>query len=156
MDVVRIINKVCHRPKRTIRFVAWMDEENGGAGGRAYAESHASELHDHVAAIEIDYGDGRPVGLSVAGATERTAPILDLLHGIADPIGGLIAAGDSPGADLETINERGVPAIAPWQDARHYFDYHHSAADTFDKVRIGEIRRVVEAVASLTLALAQS
>lgn len=156
MDVLRIIAKVCPRPKRTIRFVAWMNEENGDAGGRTYADDHASELRDHVGAIEIDYGDGRPLGLNVAGKDERLAPILDVLNEIADPMGGYVRVSDSPGSDLEMMNQRGVPAIAPLQEACGYFDYHHTAADTFDKVRIDEIRRVVEAIAPLAYALAQS
>ena len=155
MDVVRIIKGVCMHPKRTVRFIAWMDEENGGAGGRAYAEDHASELHDHVAAIEIDYGDGRPLALHLAGTEERVAPISEVLHTIADPIGGVVLVTDSPGVDLEAINQKGVPAIAPLQDARYYFDYHHTAADTFDKVRIDEIRKVVEGITPLVYALAQ-
>jgi Iap family predicted aminopeptidase len=156
MDALRIIAKVCPHPKRTIRFIAWMDEESGGVGGDEYAQKHASELRDHVAAIEIDYGDGRPLGLNVAATDERLMPISNVLNEIANPIGGFVRVNDSPGSDLELINQRGVPAIAPLQDARSYFDYHHTAADTFDKVRIGEIQRVVETVALLAYALAQS
>jgi carboxypeptidase Q len=155
MDVVRIIKKICPHPKRTIRFVAWMNEENGGAGGRAYAQDHASELDKHVAAIEIDYGDGRPLGLNVAGPDERIAKLSEVLRIVVDPIGRILSVSDSPGADLRALNDKGVPAIAPLQDARHYFAYHHTAADTFDKVRLGEMRRVIDAIAPLVYALAQ-
>lgn len=156
MDVIRIIKKICPRPKRTIRFVAWMNEENGGAGGHAYAETHASELQDHVAAIEMDYGDGRPLALNVASSDERVAPILKVLDAIADPIGGVVRVGESPGSDLRAINQKGVPAISPLQDARQYFNYHHTAADTFDKVRLDEVRRVVAVIAPLVYALGQN
>lgn len=132
-----------------------MNEENGGAGGRAYAEDHKSELHDHVAAIEIDYGDGQPLGLNVAATEDKLAPISPILMAIADPIGGLVNVSDAPGADLRAVNQAGVPAIAPLQDARHYFDYHHTAADTFDKVRIDEVRREVELITALVYALAE-
>jgi Zn-dependent M28 family amino/carboxypeptidase len=155
LDVIRILKEVCPHPKRTVRLVAWMNEENGAAGGSAYAADHASELHNHVAAIEIDYGDGRPLGLNVSGTDERVGQISDSLHKIADPIGGVLRVSDSPGTDLRVINQKGVPAIAPLQDARHYFDFHHTAADTFDKVRIDEIRRVVKVITSLVYALAQ-
>jgi carboxypeptidase Q len=101
-------------------------------------------LDGHIAAIEIDYGDGRPLGLNVAGPDERVARIAELLHVIGDPIGGVVTVSDSPGADLRAINQKGLPAISPLQDARHYFDYHHTAADTFDKVRFDEMRRVSE------------
>ena len=154
MDVLRILKNINPHPKRTIRFVAWMNEENGGAGGRAYAEAHGSELRDHIAAIEIDYGDGRPVGLSVSATDSRLAPISATLETIANPIGGVVRVSDSPGADLKAINQAGVPGISPLQDGRHYFDYHHTAADTFEKVRIEEVRRVVEVVIDLVYALA--
>lgn len=155
MDVLRIIKAMSPHPKRTIRFVAWMNEENGGAGGRAYVEAHASQLQDHIAAIEIDYGDGRPLALNVAGTSARIAPFADILHTIADPVGGVVKVDTSPGADLESLNQKGVPAIAPLQDARDYFDYHHTAADTFDKVRVDEVRRVVQVITPLVFALAQ-
>lgn len=155
MDVIRILKEVCPHPKRTVRLVAWMNEENGTAGGSTYAADHASELHNHVAAVEIDYGDGRPLGLNVSGTDERVGQISDSLHEIADPIGGVLRVGDSPGSDLRAINQKGVPAISPLQDARHYFDFHHTAADTFDKVRIDEIRRVVKVITSLVYVLAQ-
>jgi carboxypeptidase Q len=155
MDVLRIIKSVCPHPTRTIRFVAWMNEENGVAGGRAYAQDNASQLADHIAAIEIDYGDGRPLALNVAGRDERVASISDVLDTIADPVGGIVRVSESPGVDLKPINEKGVPAISPLQDARHYFDYHHTAADTFDKVRIDEMRRVIAVIAPLAYALGQ-
>ena len=155
MDVVRTIKEVCPHPKRTIRFVAWMNEENGGAGGLAYARDHASELDNHVAAIEIDYGDGRAFGLNLAGPDARVAKILEVLHTVGDPVGGVVKSTDSPGADLREINQKGVPAISPLQDARRYFDYHHTAADTFDKVRIDEMRKVIEVIGSLVYSLAQ-
>ncbi|MGA8438135.1 MAG: M28 family peptidase [Candidatus Sulfotelmatobacter sp.] len=155
MDAVRIIKSVCPHPKRTIRFVAWMNEENGVAGGRAYAQAHASELENHIAAIEIDYGDGRPLALNVAGTDEKVAPISKILNTIADPIGGVVRVHESPGTDIKPINEKGVTAISPLQEARQYFDYHHTAADTFDKVRIDEMHRVIEVIAPLVYALAQ-
>lgn len=156
MDVLRMVKKACPHPKRTLRFVAWMDEENTTTGGRAYAADHASGLRDHIAAIEIDYGDGRPLALNVAGEDERIGPILTVLSAIARPIGGVRRVSDSPTPDLRPINEKGVPAIAPLQDARHYFDYHHTAADTFDKIRIDELRRVAALIAPLAYALAQN
>jgi carboxypeptidase Q len=155
MDVLRLIKTVNPHPKRTIRFVAWMNEENGGAGGRAYAEDHKSELGRHIAAVEVDYGDGRPIGLNVAATEERIAPISAILHRIGDPIGGVNVVSDSPGADLTALNQAGVPAVAPLQESRHYFDYHHSPADTFDKVRVEELRKCVDVIARLVYALAE-
>ena len=156
MDVLRIIKEVNPRPARTIRFVAWMNEENGGAGGRAYAEDYKSELPNHVAALELDYGDGRPLGLNVNASYNKFAPLAAVLHAIGDPVGGVASVDDSPGADLTAMNLAGVPAIAPLQDTRHYFDYHHTASDTFDKVRIDELRQNLEVVSLLVYALAEN
>ena len=155
MDVLRIIKAVNPKPKRTIRFAAWMDEEYGGEGGRAYAEEHRTDLINHIAAVEIDYGDGRPLGLSVCASDDRIAPLSRILHAIADPVGGLVNVSDSPGVDLTAMNKAGVPAISPLQDARKYFSYHHTAADTFDKVRASELRQILQLIAPLVYALAQ-
>lgn len=155
MDVLRILKEVNPQPRRTIRFVAWMNEENGGAGGQAYAENHKSELHQHIAAIELDFGDGRPVGLCVCSRDDRVARLSAILHAIADPIGGVVNVSESPGVDLTAMNELGVPAISPLQDARDYFQYHHTPADTFDKVRADELRRTLELTSSLVYAIAQ-
>lgn len=155
MDVLRVIREVNATPKRTIRFVAWMDEERGGVGGRAYAQDHRTDLPNHIAAIELDYGDGRPLGLNVCATDERLAPLSALLQAIAEPIGGIARVSDSPGVDLTAVSKAGVPAISPLQDARHYFEYHHTPADTFDKVRPEELRRNLELIAPLAYALAQ-
>lgn len=155
MDVLRVIKAVNPKPKRTVRFVAWMNEENGTAGGRTYADDYKSELINHVAAIELDYGDGRPLGLNVSASQSRLLPITGLLHAMGNPIGGVFQVDSSPGVDLGPMNQAGVPAIAPLQDARHYFDYHHTAADTFDKVRFEELRRNLMVLSSLVYALAQ-
>jgi carboxypeptidase Q len=153
--VLRIIQMINPRPRRTIRFIAWMNEENGVAGGHAYAEDHKDELRNHVAAVELDYGDGRPLGLKVHGSEERMTPIAGILCAIAEPIGGLVTVDDSPAIDIGPLNKAGVPCIAPLQDAREYFNYHHTAADTFDKVRPDELRRTLEVIASSVYALAQ-
>jgi len=155
MDVLRIIKSVNPKPKRTVRFVAWMDEEYGGQGGHTYAEDHRADLLNHIAAVEIDYGDGRPLGLSVCATDERIAPFSQMLQAIADTIGGITHVKDSPAVDLTAIGKAGVPAISPLQDARNYFAYHHTAADTFDKVRPEELRKTLELIASLVYTLAQ-
>ena len=132
-----------------------MNEENGGTGGRAYADDHKAELHNHVAAIELDYGDGRPLGLNVCAPEGRLVHLSGLLHTIGDPIGGVFTMTNSPGTHLAAMSVAGVPAISPLQDARHYFDFHHTAADTFDKVRIEELRCNLDVISALVYALAQ-
>jgi carboxypeptidase Q len=155
MDVLRIIKEMNARPARTIRFVAWMNEENGGAGGLTYADRYKSELANHIAAVELDYGDGRPLGLKVSASSDRLASLSPVLHAIGDPFGGVVSVDESPGVDLTAMNQAGVPAIAPLQDTRRYFDFHHTAADTFDKVHVDELRQNLELVSALVYVLAQ-
>ena len=156
MDVIRLIKQMNPHPARTVRFVAWMNEENGVAGGRAYAEAHRQELANHVAAIELDYGDGRPLGLKVQATEQRFEPISSALHSIGDPAGGVIRVESSPAVDIGPINRLGVPAIAPLQDTRRYFRYHHTAADTFEKVNFEELRQNLALVTGLANALAEA
>jgi carboxypeptidase Q len=87
---------------------------------------------------------------------ERFVQVSPILRAIADPLGGLIRVDDSPGSDLTFMSKARVPTIASLQEARRYFDYHHSAADTFDKVRPEELRHTVGAIASLIYSLAQA
>jgi carboxypeptidase Q len=94
--------------------------------------------------------------ISEAANHDKFAPLSAVLHAIGDPVGGVARVDDSPGADLTAMNLAGVPAIAPLQDTRHYFDYHHTASDTFDKVRIDELRQNLEVVSLLVYALAEN
>ena len=64
METAYLIRKLRLRPKRTIRFIAWMNEENGLAGGKAYAKEHEKEIANHFAAMEIDGGAGHPLGIN--------------------------------------------------------------------------------------------
>jgi hypothetical protein len=155
MDAIRIIKEINPHPKRTIRFIAWMNEENGGAGGVAYAKDYRSELPDHVAAIEIDHGDGRPIGWTLAAIPQRSLQIATLLKAMGSTFAAVRNVNSATGFDLTFMNSAGVPAISPLQEAIHYFDYHHTPADTFDKVRESELRELVAGVASVTYALAE-
>jgi hypothetical protein len=134
VEAVRLVKALGLRPRRTLRVVAWANEENGLRGGRAYARDHAAELPLHQAALESDLGAGRPLGIVLAAdpAIEKSlAPVLEVLR----PLGaGFVRASDEAGSDLIPMHVTGVPTFAPLVDARTYFDYHHTAADTFDKI----------------------
>jgi len=135
MGVAAVLQQLGIRPRRTLRVIAWMDEERNGSGSRTYARDHADEFADHVAAIESDFGAGHPVGIEVYGSQktrEALWPVLDVLR----PIGAWLVrpAEGPPGSDIEPIGNAGVPTMAPIVDGRTYFHYHHTAADTFDKV----------------------
>ena len=155
MAALQIIQQLGLKPRRTIRFVAWMNEENGLRGAAAYAHDHADELPRHIAAIESDFGIGAPLGITTnAGAGAGTA--LKQLTEILAPIGANVfeAQARSLGSDLDGIQAAGVPIYEPLVDGRHYFDYHHSAADTFDKVDPVAYQKQVAVMAVLAYYLA--
>ena len=142
------------RPKRTIRIVAWMGEERGLLGARSYGKEHAGEMANHFAAIETDSGAGHAMGIYTTG--DRS--LGTLFQPVAEILGlsgaGVVREFKDPAPDLMPLYFRGVPAFAPIQDTRKYFDYHHTAADTLDKVNAKELRENIAVVAVLSYALA--
>ncbi|HVQ24632.1 MAG TPA: M20/M25/M40 family metallo-hydrolase, partial [Planctomycetota bacterium] len=137
MQAITLLRKLDLRPRRTIRVVLFTDEESGLEGAKTYGKTHAAELGSHVAAIETDSGGFRPVGFSVetgpqalAGAVALAARIGPLL----EPVGaGKIDSGHG-GADIGVLGREGVPLFGFNVEGSRYFDYHHSQADTLDKV----------------------
>lgn len=157
MAAAQIIQQLHLRPRRTLRVIAWMDEENGGGGSKAYAAAHSSEIANHIVAIESDAGAAHPLGFAVKMSPTALAslrPLADVLR----PVGSTLfrPINSSPGSDIEPLVEAGVPGIAIMQDGRKYFDYHHTAADTLDKVNPQELRENAAAMAVLGYALAST
>ncbi len=155
MAAAELIQRLHLRPRRTLRVIAWMDEENGGGGHAAYSKSHAREMASHVVAIESDAGAGHPLGFSAKmspAAFAALRPILDVLL----PVGSSAVRPTqySPGSDIEPLVDAGVPGLGIIQDGRKYFDYHHTAADTLDKVDPQELRENAAAMAVMGYALA--
>jgi carboxypeptidase Q len=155
MQTANLIRQLKLKPKRTIRIIAWMNEENGGAGGRAYAKDFAAQLTNHLAAIESDSGPGHPTGISAhAGnaAIEMLRPLAPILQSYG---AGILRQASTPqGADVSSLDAAGVPTFAPLQDVRKYFDYHHTAADTLDKVNARELAENAAAIAALAYTIA--
>ncbi len=156
MEAAQILTSLHLRPKRTLRVIAWMDEENGGGGHDAYAATHASEMANHVAAIESDLGAGHPLGFE-AKVTSAAFAQLTPIAAVLEPIGAnLLRMVDfSPAADIAPLAHAGVPALGIWQDNRTYFNYHHTAADTLDKVEPQLLRENAAAMAVMGYALAE-
>jgi carboxypeptidase Q len=155
IEAARLIGQLPRRPRRTLRVVAFANEENGLAGGRAYAGAHAAELPRHVAAVESDSGAGRVSGFAWA-AGPSAEPYLATVASILKPFGvGDVKKGGG-GADIGTLRAAGVPLFSPIQDSSRYFDLHHSADDTFDKIDREELNTGVAAVAALAYALAEA
>jgi Zn-dependent M28 family amino/carboxypeptidase len=155
MQAANLIKQLKLRPRRTIRVIAWMNEENGLRGGIAYAQDHRAELSNHIAAIESDSGAGHPLGFS-AHAGSKALEMLNPLSAILQTSGAGIVrqTQNAEGADVSPLDAAGVPTLAPLQDVRTYFHYHHTAADTLDKIVPRELAENAAVVAVLTYAIA--
>lgn len=154
MAVPAIIKQLGLKPRRTIRFVAWMNEENGGRGSAAYAEAEKNNFASHFAAIEADLGASHPVGFLFAGKAEALQFLAPLSSILQSQGAGMSQVQAGVGADVAPLTRGGVPSFAPWFDQRTYFNYHHTAADTFDKVDRGELQESTSLVAALAFGLA--
>ena len=133
MEAIRLIRSLGLTPKRTIRAVLFTNEENGLRGGKGYAEAHANELAKHVAAIESDSGGARPLGFGVSAGDGATATVTKLAAPLATFAADDVQTGGG-GADISPMGDAGVPQLGLRQDSTHYFDIHHTMADTLDKV----------------------
>jgi carboxypeptidase Q len=156
MQAIHLLHQLGIHPKRTVRFIAWMDEEQGAEGAKTYAAEHASELQNHVAAMESDLGAGHPIGILFVGKPELEdwmRPVAQVLDAIG---AGTVKASREAGTDVDPLNQKGVPGFSPNQDSRFYFNYHHTAADTFDKVNPRELNENAAVMTVLAYALADS
>jgi carboxypeptidase Q len=153
-EAVRLMKSLGLRPRRTVRVVLFTNEENGLRGGAAYRDRHAAELAGHVLMIESDGGVFRPRGFGFTGpirGRETVTAVASLLSGIqADRIG---PAGG--GADIGPAAQAGqVPAMSLDVDTSKYFQYHHTEADTVDKLDPVDMGRCVAAVAVMAYVVA--
>jgi Zn-dependent M28 family amino/carboxypeptidase len=156
MQVIHLLHELGIHPKRTVRFIAWMSEEEGSEGAATYMAAHAAEVANHIGAIESDLGADHPTGIYYAGKPDLgrwLQPVAQVL----DPIGAetLVDAPET-GEDINELTEKGVPSFAPVQDNRTYFNYHHTAADTFDKVDPKHLNENAAVMTVLAYALADS
>jgi len=156
IEAARQVSALRERPRRTLRVVLYANEENGLAGGKAYAAAHAAELARHAAALEADSGTGRPLGISwnAGPAAEPLFAQIAALLGALDA-GGLEAGGEG-GADISQLVLGGVPVVGLLQDHSTYFDFHHTANDTFDKIVPKDLDRATAAAAVAAWCLAEA
>jgi Zn-dependent M28 family amino/carboxypeptidase len=161
MGVIETMQTVHLKPRRTIRMVAWMNEEgaggaaSAGVGGNTYFAANRNRAAQHYAAIESDSGTGRPFGM-VGSVGPQAEVLFAPLRAALQTIGaGLFQRRDAlHTGDLHQLEAAGVPSFMPLLDARKYFDYHHTAADTLDKVDPDNLRRHVAVMASTAWFLA--
>jgi hypothetical protein len=146
-----------HRaPKRTLRVVLFAAEEMSAAGARQYAVDHGKELDRHVAAIEADQGDGLPTAVRWLGGNDGR----ELAKQLADNLSSLGASFQDDtahgGTDIGPLLAQGVPVVDVVQDVSTYFDYHHTANDTFDKIDADSLSAATRAYAAAAWTLTEA
>jgi Zn-dependent M28 family amino/carboxypeptidase len=153
METANLIQKLHLKPKRTIRVIAWMNEENGEAGSKQYAKDHEKETSNHFAAMETDLGAGHPIGVNIKARPEVKKIFTPVAAILQQSGAGILDLVEHCGADIEPLEKAGVPAFSPMQDSRFYFNYHHTAADTLDKIVPKELAENSAVVAVVAYAL---
>ena len=171
LEAAALIQKLGLKPKRTIRVVFWVNEENGGRGGEAYAKWVGDQVKNHVAAIEMDEGAERPLGFGygsfygragfglgtqrkLTAEQEHSMQLCQEIGQLLAPIQATQVNPGGGGADIGPIVAKGVPSLSPTTTAEHYFDWHHTVADTVDKVNPTEFKKNTALLAVLAYILA--
>jgi carboxypeptidase Q len=151
MEALRLLHAAGLAPRRTIRAVLFTGEEYLVAGAKAYRRQHGHE--HHVAAFETDYGMAAPdaIGVGSEARVRAMAPLLPLFARFGIRRFRPHAFGD----DVQPIVETGAMAFDLEPDGHHYFDIHHTEADTLDKVRPEDLRRNAAAIALLAYVLSE-
>jgi Zn-dependent M28 family amino/carboxypeptidase len=152
-----LVKQMPQRPDRTIRVIAFANEEAGLYGGKAYADKHAAEIGKHVLGTESDFGAGPIWRMSASVKPEARAAIAQIAA-VLKPIG--VDYDDKKagggGSDLSQMHAKGMAALTLLQDGTHYFDIHHTANDTLDKIDPKELAQNVAVYAAWTYLAAQA
>lgn len=143
-EAIRLLKKLGLTPRRTIRVVGWTNEENGGRGGAAYRDMHQKETHQ--LAIESDGGVFSPLGFGFTGS-QAARSIIEAIGGLLAPINAGKIEASGGGADIAPIMATGVPGMGLNVDGTRYFWFHHTDADTPDKLDKAEVQRCVAVMA---------
>jgi hypothetical protein len=159
LEAVLLIKKLGLQPRRTIRVVFWVNEENGGAGGRAYRALVGDQVRNHVAAIEDDNGAEKPTGFGFGGvqaqavfpgAFERAVEIGELLKSI----GAEKIVSKGGGGDIRPLTAEGVPGFAVRTVGTRYPEWHHSHGDSFENISPHDFQLHIASLAVLSYVLA--
>ena len=152
-EAIRLLKELGLQPRRTIRVVGWTNEENGTRGGNGYRDAHRAELDKHIAAIESDGGVFKPLGFGFTGSDSALAIVRQIGTLLAGIGAGEIAKGGG-GADIGPIMALGVPGLGLNVDGTKYFWYHHTDADTVDKLDQHDVALCVATMAIMAYVLA--
>ncbi|HSU15136.1 M28 family metallopeptidase [Longimicrobium sp.] len=152
-EAVRLMHRLGLRPRRTVRVVLWTNEENGTRGGQGYRDQHRGQLDRHMLAIESDNGVFRPNGFRFQGSDAALATLRQIAR-LLEPIGATKMDPGEGEADVGPMIALGVPGLGLDVDGTRYFWYHHSSADTLDKLDPQEMARCVAAMAVMAYVVA--
>jgi hypothetical protein len=152
----KLIASLPQAPRRTVRVTLFANEEFGLSGAKAYAERHADSLDSHQLATESDFGPGR-IWRFATRLHPLDLPHIEELVPLLEPLGiEWFENTGRGGADLKPSREAGVPVADLTPDGTHYFDYHHTEDDTFDKVVPENLAQNVAALVSLAYFAAET
>jgi len=153
-EALRTLKKLGLQPRRTIRVVFWTNEENGLRGGLAYRDQHKAELANHVMALESDGGVFRPRGFGFTGNDKARATVTEIAS-LLGAIGADRVGPSGGGADIgPAVLEGGIPSLSLDVEGSRYFLYHHTPADTPDKIDPEEIALSSAAMAIMSYLVA--
>lgn len=152
-EAVKLIKRLGLHPKRTIRVVAWTNEENGSRGGTGYRDAHRAEVDKHVMAMESDNGPFKPLGLGITAGEGGLAMAADIAS-LFKSFGATNSRDGGADADTGPLAELGVPTMSPLVDGSKYFWFHHSSADTMDKLSPREVAECVALMAATAYVIA--
>lgn len=138
MEILRTFRALGIKPKRTVRVIMFMNEENGGRGGKEYAAEAKAKGEKLIAAMETDAGGETPLGFGVDGTPAQKAAV-DKWKAELLPYGLYDFTSTESGADIETLKGQGALLFGLEPDSQRYFDIHHTAQDTFDKISKREL-----------------
>ncbi len=153
-EALRLLNRLKLVPRRTIRLVLFVNEENGTRGGQGYRDQHAAELAKHVLALESDNGVLPLKGWGFSGAPKAREIIAEIAS-MLTTVGGDAVTDHFDGTDIQpSVRAGGIPALSPEVDMHRYFLVHHTPADTVDKITPAEMGRLVAAIAAMAYIVA--
>ncbi len=153
IEMLRTIKSAGIKPLRTLRAIAFMNEESGLRGGRKYAEVAKEKNEKHVAAIESDAGGFMPTGFGLNMTDEQKAKVLSMTY-LFKPYGMYSFSNEGDGADISKLENMNVARLGLEVVSQRYFDYHHSKSDTFDKVNKRELLLGAAAMTAMAYLLA--
>jgi hypothetical protein len=148
MEVLRIMKKINYRPKRTLRVVLYMNEENGQRGAAKYTELAQKNNENHVFALESDAGGFTPRGFSIDTTEEKLKTIQSWAPYFEPYLIHLFVKGGS-GADIASLKTADNVLAGLRPDSQRYFDFHHAANDTFDAINKRELELGAATMASM-------